>query len=50
MAEKVEVFLVAYGSQEHANSAPKFRNGSPADFSQECFGFAEDLLDRVEIR
>src|SRR6266446_8428894 len=28
MAEKVEAFFVAYGSQERANSAPEFRNGS----------------------
>src|SRR6266516_2724766 len=28
MTEKVEAFFVAYGSQERANSAPEFRNGS----------------------
>src|SRR6476469_2183414 len=28
MAEKIEAFLVAYSSQERANSAPEFRNGA----------------------
>jgi hypothetical protein len=28
MAEKVEAFFIAYGSQERANSAPEFRNGA----------------------
>jgi len=50
MAEKVEAFLVAYSSQERANSAPEFRNGALGCLSQERFEFAEDLLDRVEIR
>ncbi len=50
MAEKIEAFLVAYSSQERANSAPEFRNGALGGLSQERFEFAEDLLDRVEIR
>jgi hypothetical protein len=50
MAEKVEAFLVAYVSQERANSAPEFRNGALGGLSQERFELAEDLLDRVEIR
>jgi hypothetical protein len=50
MAEKVEAFLVAYGSQERANSAPEFRNSALGGLSQERFEFAEGLLDRVETR
>jgi hypothetical protein len=50
MAEKVEAFLVAYSSQERANSAPEFRNGALGGLSEERFEFAENLLDRVEIR
>jgi hypothetical protein len=50
MAKKVEAFLVAYSSQERANSAPEFRNGALGCLSQERFEFAEDLLYRVEIR
>src|SRR5262249_55903187 len=50
MAEKVEAFLVAYSSQERANSAPEFRNCALGGLSEERFEFAENLLDRVEIR
>jgi hypothetical protein len=50
MAEKVEAFLVAYGSQERANSAPEFRNSALGGLSQERFEFAKGLLDRVETR
>jgi hypothetical protein len=47
---KVEAFLIAYGTQERANSATEFRNGALGGLSQEGFEFAEHLLDRVEIR
>jgi hypothetical protein len=50
MTEKIEAFLIAYGTQERANSAPEFRNGALGGLSQEGFEFAEHLLDRVEIR
>src|SRR5215475_2260186 len=50
MAEKVEAFLVAYSSQERANSAPEFRNCALGGLSEERFEFAENLLDRVENR
>ena len=36
MAEKVEAFLVAYGSQKRANFAPEFRNGALGGLSQSC--------------
>ena len=50
MAEKLEAFLVAYGPQERANSTPEFWNGALCGLSKKRFEFAEDLLDRVEIR
>src|SRR5262249_16139425 len=50
MAEEVEAFLVAYSSQERPNSAPEFRNCALGGLSEERFEFAENLLDRVEIR
>ena len=45
MAEKVEAFLVAYSSQERANSAPEFRNCALGGLSEERFEFAEKKFD-----
>ena len=50
MPEKVDAFLLANGSEKQADSAAKSRNGSLGGLSQECLDFAEDLLNRVEVR
>ena len=50
MPEKVDAFLLANGSEEQADSAPKSRNGPLGRLSQENLDFAEDLLNRVEVR
>jgi hypothetical protein len=39
MTEKIEAFLVAYSSQERANSAPEFRNGALGGLSQDGRAF-----------
>ena len=49
MTKKIDAFLIAYGSEERADSAPEPRNGALGGFSQKGFKFAEDLLDRIEI-
>src|SRR6266536_1233577 len=44
MAEKVEALLVAYGSQERANSAPEFRNGARGGEGSERIRFLSTIL------
>jgi len=50
MPEKIDAFLLANGSEERADPAPKAWNGPLGRLSQERFEFAEDLLNRIEIR
>ena len=50
MPEKVHTFLLGNGFEEQADSAPKSRNGALGCPSQERLDFAEDLLNRIEVR
>src|SRR5256885_4996637 len=49
MPEKIDAFLLADRVEERTDFAPEAWNGSLSGLSQECFEFAEDLLDRIEI-
>jgi hypothetical protein len=50
MAEEIQAFLRADGTQDRADSSPKAWNCPLCGFAQERFEFAEDLFDRVEVR
>ena len=50
MAEEIQAFRLADGTQDCADSSPKSGNCAIRGLAQERFELAEDLFDRVEVR
>src|ERR1700681_762784 len=50
MAEEIQAFRLADGTQDCADSSPKSGNCPLRSLAQKRFELAEDLFDRVEVR